>query len=252
MATVSSRGFTIDYSTSGRGPAVLLVCGLSQWAGQWHDLGYVDALAGQFRVITFDVLGHGDSDKPHDVGAYNPRDLLTDMVAVLDAAGADTVTAWGFSFGVQHVTDLASVAPERVRGLVCGSGGLRPRAYDVRVNSENMASRMRAPGGLEMAWKGVGFTDPEAVAIGLTHNDREALACWCEARPLWRPDSLPLGKIPAIAYWGSDEDLPDGFERADEMGIPHTVIPGADHFGAFARTDEALAIVVPFLGQTAS
>ena len=61
---VMSRRWSISYSVTGSGPGLLLVPGFSQWAGQWAEAGYVDALSHRYRVVVVDPLGHGDSDKP--------------------------------------------------------------------------------------------------------------------------------------------------------------------------------------------
>ena len=65
MAYLSYGSHTIRYELSGpeTGPAYVLVNGLTQYAELWG--AYRDALvAKQFRVVTFDLLGQGESDKP--------------------------------------------------------------------------------------------------------------------------------------------------------------------------------------------
>ncbi|HEX2399867.1 MAG TPA: hypothetical protein VHJ79_07755, partial [Mycobacterium sp.] len=92
----------------------------------------------------------------------------------------------------------------------------------------------------------------ERVAVGLSHNDVEALACWCEARPLWHPDS-PRFSMPMLAYWGSEESPPRQLlERFGPPKLEHFEVPGADHYGAFARATDVLPKVAPFLQRTAT
>src|SRR6266403_3227141 len=65
MAHLSYGAHTIRYQLSGpqTGPAYVLVNGLTQYAELWD--AYRDALvAKNFRVLTFDLLGQGESDKP--------------------------------------------------------------------------------------------------------------------------------------------------------------------------------------------
>jgi pimeloyl-ACP methyl ester carboxylesterase len=121
---VESRGFSIDYTSMGDGPSVLLVGGLSMWAEQWTDHADVDALtACGCRVIIVDPLGHGDSHKPHDADRYASHAIAADLVAVLDAEGIESAVGWGFSLGVSYAVALAAVAPDRITGVVCASGG---------------------------------------------------------------------------------------------------------------------------------
>ena len=248
---VQSRGWSISYSSTGSGPVLLLVPGFSQWAGRWDETGYVDALSRRFRVLSVDPLGHGDSDKPHVVDAYHPRDLVADLLAVLDNEGVDSVTAWGYSLGAQHVTDLASLAPSHVRSVVCGSGGLRGDEADEVEQVKHVTELLRGPGGLEQFWAIIGWVGEERVSLGLSHNDPEALACFNEARPRWRPDALPTS--PALVYWGADEDVPaETTDMLDALGIEHHEVSDADHVTAFEQTTEVLSFVEPFLDRTAT
>ena len=60
----------IDYTVAGDGPPLLLIAGTLCAARHWHDFGYAERLAKNWRVINVDPLGHGASDTPHDADAY--------------------------------------------------------------------------------------------------------------------------------------------------------------------------------------
>ncbi len=65
MPFLSHDGYRIRYELDcpDRGPAYVLVNGLTQYAELWRC--YRDELvARNFRVLTFDLLGQGESDKP--------------------------------------------------------------------------------------------------------------------------------------------------------------------------------------------
>lgn len=69
------------------GPAILFVHGWSQcdlcWSGQVGS-----QLAARFRMITFDIRGHGMSDKPLHPGSYAREQLWADdLAAVIDHIG---------------------------------------------------------------------------------------------------------------------------------------------------------------------
>ncbi|MEO6885613.1 MAG: SDR family oxidoreductase [Jatrophihabitantaceae bacterium] len=51
--------------------------------------GVVDELAGRYRVITYDVRGAGDSDKPPGRNAYRMNQLVDDLGSVLDAVSPE-------------------------------------------------------------------------------------------------------------------------------------------------------------------
>lgn len=91
----------IAYGVTGTGPAVMLLHGGGQNRESWHELGYVNRLASEFTVITVDIRGNGESDKPTTKAAYAIERLVEDLEAVADAAGASQVTVWGFSYGAR-------------------------------------------------------------------------------------------------------------------------------------------------------
>lgn len=65
MPFLSHDGYRTRYELDGpdRGPAYVLVNGLTQYAELWRC--YRDELvARNFRVLTFDLLGQAESDKP--------------------------------------------------------------------------------------------------------------------------------------------------------------------------------------------
>ena len=65
MASLANGRRRIRYELHGpaEGPAYVLVNGLTQYAEIWHP--YRDALVAKgFRVVIFDLLGQGVSDKP--------------------------------------------------------------------------------------------------------------------------------------------------------------------------------------------
>ena len=80
-------------------PEILLVHGLGQsrlsWTRQLHD----PSLAG-YRLVSFDLRGHGDSDKPADEAAYaDGARWADDVAAVIAAAGLRRPVLVGWSLG---------------------------------------------------------------------------------------------------------------------------------------------------------
>ncbi len=70
------------------------------------------------RVVLLELLGHGRSDKPRDLGPHR-MDLYADQVLrLLDELGADQVVLGGVSLGANVSLLAAARSPERVRGLV--------------------------------------------------------------------------------------------------------------------------------------
>src|SRR6266545_2573223 len=110
-------GTKIAYEVSGSGPAIMLLHGAGQTRQEWQRTDYVKRLSPQFTVITVDLRGNGESDKPTKVEAYAIDRLTEDLLAVADAAGAQRFHVWGFAYGAVVGRYLAARS-DRVRAMV--------------------------------------------------------------------------------------------------------------------------------------
>ena len=60
MKSILYKNTAISYSDSGKGTAVVLLHGFLENKKMWDD--YIPVLSQKNRVITIDLLGHGDSE----------------------------------------------------------------------------------------------------------------------------------------------------------------------------------------------
>ena len=116
-----------------RGPALLFIHGWSQSDLCWLNQVRGD-LAGTFRIVTFDLRGHGLSAKPSGPEHYADGQLWADDVAaVIDQTGLEQPTLVASSYGGYIVADyLRSYGDARIGGinLVGAAVILRPPAFD--------------------------------------------------------------------------------------------------------------------------
>lgn len=113
-------GLDISYQALGTGPCNLLF--MHGWAGSGayfdETLKYLD-LTG-LRAITFDLRGHGDSDKPES--GYSDERFARDAFAVADAVAAEKIVVIGFSMSGRFAQYLSIIAPHRVQGQILVTG----------------------------------------------------------------------------------------------------------------------------------
>jgi 3-oxoadipate enol-lactonase len=92
------------------------------------------ALAADYRVLRYDLRGHGQSDAPDS--AYTLRELASDLLALLDALGIERTHVGGISIGGMVAMALAAISPRRVHRLVLANTA--PRIASAEVWSERI------------------------------------------------------------------------------------------------------------------
>ncbi|MEJ8574584.1 3-oxoadipate enol-lactonase [Microbaculum marinum] len=121
MPYTRSGETTIHYEVTGNPlkPWLVLSNSLGTDIGFWDD--QVGVLESDFRILRYDTRGHGGSGAPE--GDYTFEQLGGDVLAVMDAAGADTARFCGLSMGGTTGLWLAINAPQRFEQLVlCNTG----------------------------------------------------------------------------------------------------------------------------------
>jgi len=107
----------IAYEISGTGEPVVLIHAFSLDRHMWEP--QVAALAGSYRVIRYDLRGHGDSAK-----GDQPYTGYGDLKDLLDSLGIARATLIGLSAGSELAINFAIAYPDRVTRLVLASPGL--------------------------------------------------------------------------------------------------------------------------------
>jgi pimeloyl-ACP methyl ester carboxylesterase len=118
MAYFRHDGQRLAYTIHGRGErAIVLMPGLLMSQKMQVRLAEDLAKHGD-RVVTFDLLGHGDSDRPPEMWRYSIAAFAQQALALLNHLGEDEAIVGGTSLGANVTLELASIAPERLRGMI--------------------------------------------------------------------------------------------------------------------------------------
>jgi pimeloyl-ACP methyl ester carboxylesterase len=115
MPFTTNNGVRIHWQESGVGTPLLLVMGHKYSGDMWWPV--LPALTAKHRVIWFDNRGTGQSQAPKSATV---AEMVSDSLAVMDAAGVDSAHVWGVSMGGGIAQQVAITAPERVRSLILG------------------------------------------------------------------------------------------------------------------------------------
>ena len=118
MAYLRYDGQRLAYTVHGQGPrTTVLMPGLLLSQRMQTPLARDLAHHGN-RVITFDPLGHGASDRPRDMWRYSMQAFAKQTVALLDHLGIDQAVVGGTSLGANITLEVAAIAPGRLRGMI--------------------------------------------------------------------------------------------------------------------------------------
>jgi len=123
--TTSPDNIRIAYDICGAGPAIMLLHGGGSSHQEWHAAGYVEHLKDAFTVITVDMRGHGESDKPTDPSRYSAEKMGQDFLAVADDCGVDHFVLCGYSLG-GNIGRYLAAASDRVTATVMIGNPLGP------------------------------------------------------------------------------------------------------------------------------
>jgi pimeloyl-ACP methyl ester carboxylesterase len=111
-----ARGRTARSAPAGTRP-LILVHGLLL-SQLMHQPLAEDLAARGNRVITVDLLGHGESDRPRDMWRYSMHFFGEQVVALMDHLGIEQAVVMGTSLGANTALEIAFERPERLRGMV--------------------------------------------------------------------------------------------------------------------------------------
>lgn len=113
MKTIQYKDIKISYTDQGKGTAVLLLHGFLENKTMWDK--YVFTLSKNHRVITIDLLGHGETEC---IGYVHAMEDQADMIfAILTSLRIRKVVLVGHSMGGYVGLAFAEIYPDYVKGL---------------------------------------------------------------------------------------------------------------------------------------
>jgi non-heme chloroperoxidase len=135
-------GLTISAQDWGNpnGPEILFIHGFSQSHLSWIKQVTNSDLAKEFHMVTYDLRGHGDSDKPLEPERYKTSKYWADEVqAVMDATGLKRPVLVGWSYAGRVMADYLTVhGPAKLAGLNYVDAGQKGDPAFVGPNLRNL------------------------------------------------------------------------------------------------------------------
>ena len=261
--TIPVPGGSLFAVAEGDGPPIVLLHAGVVDSRVWEPFVPLLTRAG-YRAIRYDARGFGRS-VTEDVEFRRVDDLL----ALLDAFGAERAALVGNSQGGQIALDLAVTHPDRVAALVqlaSGIGGLdvpmspRDEAVEERYEVVDQAGDLEALTDFELALWGAGVEQPvERLSPELRAFLRPMFADANEGRPRGRqlPIDPPAAErldqltMPVLfVHGGLDFSYVELFGRHLEANVPNArlvVLPGVAHLVAVEAPEETARLILDLL-----
>ena len=237
-------------------PVLVLSNSLGTTLGMWDD--QAPALRERFRLLRYDIRGHGDSPTPP--GPYEIADLGRDVLSLMDGLGIERASFCGLSVGGMTGMWLGSERPERIDCLVllCTSALLGPKAlWDERIETARTKGMDALVDGVLERWLTDSFRSENPVAVErvagmLRRTDPEGYAGCCAAiRDMDLRDRLGSIKAPTLMVSAADDPAtpPEHGEFIANSipGARFEVVPDASHLANIERPEKITTLILDHL-----
>lgn len=132
MKQILFKNTNISYSDTGKGTAIVLLHGFLENKGMWNF--YIPEFAKKNRVITIDLLGHGETECLSYVQTMeNNADAVHTVLSELRIRKAIFV---GHSMGGYVALAFAELYPENIKGLVLLNSTTRADSDERKTNRD--------------------------------------------------------------------------------------------------------------------
>lgn len=250
------NGCSIQYTSIGEGPPVVLVHGLGGCGGIWH--GVQQVLAHHHHVVALDLRGHGRSGGR---GRFSVEGWARDVERLVHHLELPAVTLVGHSLGSLIVQHLAQTTPDVCEALVLVGGisffhpptveALRERADTVEQHGMDAIVEDWLAGAIAPHTAATAPATAGLLREVFLRNDPQMYAKGCRAlgkAPQIRRDDI--GQPTLIVVGADDRTTPLAMAEELHRDIPVTrvrVLPRCGHWSPVEDPDALAAAVLEFL-----
>ncbi len=248
----SPDGIRIAYDLTGDGTALVLLHGGGHNRQSFHKAGYVERFKHDFTVITIDIRGNGESDKPNDPVLYTTEKHCQDVLAVVDACGVSRFVLLGFSYG-GNIGRYLAVISDRVTafimiGIPFGATAQSEFRQFIKelLNFWPPVLQAQTAGTLDLA------TLSEEDQTYLFEGNVPLKLSWLGAMLDWQPIEPNDLLCPTLWLIGSENESAMASFRKYKSFLPQTkveveIVEGLNHQQEFSEIDIVLPRMVSFL-----
>lgn len=242
----------IHYGDEGNGNALIFLHGFPESKEIWND--FIEVLSKKYRVITIDLLGHGESGCTNE--KHTMEEIAETVNIVLDSCHVDNCMLIGHSMGGYITLAFAELFPQKLKGIcMFHSSALadteekkenRLRAIEfVKENHDQFINELIptffAPQNLILFEKEV-----EAMKALAKKNSTEGIAAALAGMRdrKERLNILKNIKVPVLFLLGRYDSLMPVDKLLPQIGLPKNsltiVLENSGHMGFIEEKEEAI------------
>jgi pimeloyl-ACP methyl ester carboxylesterase len=255
MPKVKVNGINLYYESTGTGYPLVFTHGFSASHLMWKPQ---EPLTKEFRLITYDARGHGETDSPPSAAQYSADISVDDLYGLTQALGIKKAVFGGLSMGGYVSLRFYLKHPEMASALIImdtGPGYRNPaRMAEWNRSREDMAQRLGKEGisvlVAQAQSEGRREISLKQNPVGLAHMSRKVVA----QHDSWVIENLDKIKVPALILVGEKDTA--FLQAADYMaktipGAQKFVVPNAGHPANIDNPDFFNARILEFLHKLA-
>lgn len=132
MPAISYKKIRVNYSSTGKGSAIVLLHGFLESSSMWNDI--IPVLSKKNKVITIDLFGHG---KTENLGYIHTMEEQATMVrSVLKSLNIRKATLIGHSMGGYVALAFAELFPKNTKGICLMNSTAYPDTAEKKINRD--------------------------------------------------------------------------------------------------------------------
>jgi len=252
LAFINRDGVQIYYDIQGPEGALPLLLSHGHAAATQMWAAQVEALKEKFRIITWDLRGHGRSDCPTDQALYTVEHTVDDIAAILDACHIDKAVIGGHSLGGVMTFQFQLKYPQRMLAMIILNSGPGFRSDTARdkwnLGCERTASSLARKGLAALSKSEEVHAEWHSDVWGLIHSARGFMTHE-DARMI---DNLSNIDVPVLVLVGAQDE--EFLGAADYMArkipvVEKVLIDNAGHAANLDQPEIFNSLLMTFLEQ---
>lgn len=257
METLIFKNTKVSYTDTGKGTALVLLHGFLENKTMWHDL--MPALLKKYRIITVDLLGHGQTESLGYVHTMEDNaDLVHEVLSELRIRKAILI---GHSMGGYVALAFAELYPETIKGLVLLNSTSRPDSLERIANRDRAITAVKKDHTSFVRLSIANLFSPdnrdklsneiEKVKIEALKTPLQGIVASLEGMKIRKDREvlLHLARYPILLILGRKDPIlnyDETLEQIENTGIKQVTFPDG-HMSPIENKDELAKVLIDFL-----